>query len=71
MGYLPIAWVGDYTFSVAATIALRCTLSIPERQETAMHDIREVAPTLLLRVRAELGQSSDAAAGSDRRIHPA
>ncbi len=46
MGYLPIAWVGDYTFSVAATIALRCTLSIPERQETAMHDIREVAPTL-------------------------
>jgi long-chain acyl-CoA synthetase len=46
MGYLPMAWVGDYAFSVAATIALRCTLSIPERQETAMHDIREAAPSL-------------------------
>ena len=45
MGYLPMAWVGDYSFSVAATIALRGTLCIPERQETAMHDIREIAPT--------------------------
>jgi long-chain acyl-CoA synthetase len=46
MGYLPIAWVGDYTFSVAANLTLRCTVNIPERQETAMHDIREAAPTL-------------------------
>ncbi len=45
MGYLPMAWVGDYSFSVAATIALQGTLCIPERQETAMHDIREIAPT--------------------------
>ncbi len=45
MGYLPMAWVGDYAFSVAATIALQGTLCIPERQETAMHDIREIAPT--------------------------
>ncbi len=46
MGYLPMAWVGDYTFSVAASLALRCTINIPERQETAMHDIREAAPTM-------------------------
>ena len=45
MGYLPMAWVGDYSFSVAAAIALQGTLCIPERQETAMHDIREIAPT--------------------------
>jgi long-chain acyl-CoA synthetase len=46
MGYLPMAWVGDYTFSVAASLALRLTVNIPERQETAMHDIREAAPTM-------------------------
>ncbi len=46
MGYLPLAWVGDYTFSVAASLVLRCTVDIPERQETAMRDIREAAPTL-------------------------
>jgi long-chain acyl-CoA synthetase len=46
LGYLPMAWVGDYTFSIAATLVLRCTLAIPERQETAMHDIREAAPTM-------------------------
>ncbi len=45
MGYLPMAWVGDYSFSIAATIALQGTLCIPERQETAMHDICEIAPT--------------------------
>jgi len=46
VGYLPMAWVGDYVFSVAATVALRFTLSIPERQETVLHDLREAAPTL-------------------------
>jgi len=33
-------------FSVAATIALRFTLNIPERQETVLENLREVAPTL-------------------------
>lgn len=46
VGYLPIAWIGDFVFSLAATIALRFTLNIPERQETVLHDLREVAPTL-------------------------
>ncbi len=69
MGYLPMAWVGDYSFSVAATIALQGTLCIPERQETAMHDIREIAPAfffasarswdnLLTRLQVQISEST-------------
>jgi len=46
MAYLPMAWVGDYIFSVGAAILLRFTVNIPELQETAQHDLREIAPTL-------------------------
>ena len=46
MAYLPMAWVGDFIFSVGAALVLRFTVNIPERQETALHDLREVAPTL-------------------------
>lgn len=46
VAYLPMAWIGDFVFSVGATIAMRFTVSIPERQETVLHDLREVAPTL-------------------------
>lgn len=46
MAYLPIAWVGDFIFSIGAALALRFTVNIPERQETSQHDLREIAPTL-------------------------
>lgn len=46
VAYLPMAWVGDFIFSVGATIALRFVVSIPERQETVLRNLREVAPTL-------------------------
>lgn len=46
--YLPTAWVGDYVFTLGAGILLRATVNIPERQETALHDLREVAPTFYL-----------------------
>ncbi|MBK4217451.1 AMP-binding protein [Paracoccus caeni] len=46
MAYLPIAWVGDFIFSIGAAMELRFTVNIPEAQETAMHDLREIAPTL-------------------------
>ncbi len=46
MAYLPIAWVGDFIFSVGASIALRFVVNIPESRETAQHDLREIAPTL-------------------------
>ena len=46
--YLPMAWVGDLVFTVGAGILLRFTTNIPERQETVLRDIREVAPTMYL-----------------------
>ncbi len=46
--YLPMAWVGDLVFTVGAGTLLRFTTHIPERQETVLRDLREVAPTLYL-----------------------
>ena len=46
MAYLPIAWVGDFIFSIGAALALRFVVNIPERQETSQSDLREIAPTL-------------------------
>jgi long-chain acyl-CoA synthetase len=46
MAYLPIAWVGDFVFTVVSGIALRFTANIPERQETLLRDLREAAPTM-------------------------
>ncbi len=46
--YLPMAWVGDLVFTVGAGTLLRFTTNIPERQETVLRDIREVAPTMYL-----------------------
>lgn len=45
MAYMPIAWVGDFIFTIAAALALRFSVNIPERQETVQHDLREIAPT--------------------------
>src|SRR3990167_3550893 len=38
LAYLPIAWIGDFAFTIGAGIALRFTINIPERQETVLHD---------------------------------
>jgi long-chain acyl-CoA synthetase len=46
--YLPTAWVGDFVFTLGAGTLLQATINIPERQETALHDLREVAPTFYL-----------------------
>jgi long-chain acyl-CoA synthetase len=46
MAYLPMAWVGDFVFTLASGIVLRFTANIPERQETLLRDLREAAPTM-------------------------
>lgn len=46
--YLPMAWVGDFVFTLGAGVVLAFTTHIPERQETVLHDMREVAPTMYL-----------------------
>ncbi|WP_028601838.1 AMP-binding protein [Ottowia thiooxydans] len=48
LAYLPMAWVGDFAMTMGAGVALRFTINIPERQETVLHDLREIAPTFYL-----------------------
>ena len=48
LAYLPMAWVGDYALTVAAAIAFRFTVNVPERQDTVQRDMREIAPNLYL-----------------------
>jgi long-chain acyl-CoA synthetase len=45
LAYLPMAWVGDFVFSVAAPIAAGAAVNIPERPETLLADMRETGPT--------------------------
>ncbi|MBS1178027.1 MAG: AMP-binding enzyme family protein, partial [Proteobacteria bacterium] len=48
LAYLPMAWVGDFAFTIGAGIALHFIINVPERPETVLHDLREIAPTFYL-----------------------
>lgn len=48
LAYLPMAWVGDFAITMGAGVALHFVINIPERQETVLHDLREVAPSFYL-----------------------
>ncbi|MFT3820200.1 MAG: AMP-binding protein [Rubrivivax sp.] len=48
LAYLPMAWVGDFAITVGAGIALHFTINVPERPETVLHNLREIAPTFYL-----------------------
>jgi len=48
LAYLPIAWIGDFAVTMGAGVALHFTINIPERQETVLHNLREIAPTFYL-----------------------
>ncbi|HYD76587.1 AMP-dependent synthetase/ligase [Ramlibacter sp.] len=48
LAYLPMAWIGDFAFTIGAGVALRFEINVPERQETVLHDLREIAPTFYL-----------------------
>ena len=43
-----MAWIGDFAITIGAGIALHFTINIPERQETVLHNLREIAPTFYL-----------------------
>ena len=45
LAYLPMAWVGDTAVTVGAALVFGYTVNIPEKQETVLRDMREVAPT--------------------------
>jgi long-chain acyl-CoA synthetase len=48
LAYLPMAWVGDFAFTIGAGIALHFIINVPESPETVLHDLREIAPTFYL-----------------------
>jgi long-chain acyl-CoA synthetase len=48
LAYLPMAWIGDFAVTMGAGIALHFTINIPERQETVLQNLREIAPTFYL-----------------------
>ena len=46
LAYLPMAWIGDFCVSMGAGISLHFAINVPERQETVLQNLREIAPTL-------------------------
>jgi long-chain acyl-CoA synthetase len=45
LAYLPIAWVGDFIFSMGQAYAIGFCVACPESQDTMLSDLRELGPT--------------------------
>ncbi len=45
MAYLPMAWVGDFLFSMAQCMASGFTINCPESRETVSMDMKEIGPS--------------------------
>lgn len=45
LAYLPMAWVGDFIFSVAQCYVAGFSVACPESPDTMMHDLREIGPS--------------------------
>lgn len=45
---LPLAWFGEQLMSVAAPLVIGYTVNFPEKPETAMADMREIGPHIML-----------------------
>lgn len=45
---LPLAWFGEQLMAVAAPLVVGYTVNFPEKQETAMADLREIGPHIML-----------------------
>ena len=45
LAYLPMAWVGDFIFSIGQSYWSGFVVSCPESPDTMMHDLREIGPT--------------------------
>jgi long-chain acyl-CoA synthetase len=48
MAYLPMAWIGDFIFSIAQAYVAGFTINCPESTATVMQDTRDIGPTYLL-----------------------
>ena len=45
LAYLPMAWVGDFIFSIGQASWCGFCVSCPESADTMQHDLREIGPT--------------------------
>lgn len=45
LAYLPMAWVGDFIFSIGQASWTGFCVNCPESQDTMQHDLREIGPT--------------------------
>ena len=45
LAYLPMAWVGDFIFSIGQAIWTGFCVNCPESEQTMMTDLREIGPT--------------------------
>ena len=45
LAYLPMAWIGDFVFSIGQSYVCGFCVSCPESRETMMEDLREIGPT--------------------------
>ena len=45
LAYLPMAWIGDYIFSIAQSYTAGYCVNCPESPETVLDDRREIGPT--------------------------
>ncbi|TFL18995.1 AMP-binding protein [Jannaschia formosa] len=45
LAYLPMAWVGDFIFSIGQAMVTGFCVNCPESETTIMQDLREIGPT--------------------------
>ncbi len=45
LAYLPMAWVGDFIFSIGQAYWTGFCVNCPENADTMVHDLREIGPT--------------------------
>lgn len=48
LAYLPMAWVGDVTYTTVVALLSGCTTNCPEGPETVQRDLRELGPSVFL-----------------------
>jgi long-chain acyl-CoA synthetase len=48
LSYLPMAWVGDASFSLGMALVGKLTANCPESPETVQRDLRELGPNVML-----------------------
>ncbi|HJR24797.1 MAG TPA: AMP-binding protein [Acidimicrobiales bacterium] len=48
LAYLPMAWIGDTLYSLAASLSVGAVVSCPEGPATVQRDLREIGPTVMI-----------------------